>query len=167
MRDLLIETARLEVYQARWTDHILDEVFRNIKINRPDLNSSRLDRTRHLMCKNVKNCLVTDYENLIPTVTIPDPDDRHVLAAAIKAQAQYIVTENLRDFPIEILSYYKISPVTADEFLVSLIRRDPEIIDISIDNIVSRLKNPPLTRNVFLQHLTRNGAPQAAKLLKI
>ena len=92
------------------------------------------------MCKNVKNCLVTDYENLIPTVTIPDPDDRHVLAAAIKAQAQYIVTENLRDFPIEILSSYKISPVTADEFLVSLICSDPEIIDISIDNIVSRLK---------------------------
>lgn len=90
-----------------------------------------------------------------------------MLAAAIKAQAQYIVTENLRDFPIEILSSYKISPVTADEFLVSLICSDPEIIDISIDNIVSRLKNPPSTRNDFLQQLTRNGAPQAAKLLKI
>jgi hypothetical protein len=51
------------------------------------------------MNKAVRDCLVTGHEPLTEGLKLPDPDDRHVLAAAIKAGAQVIVTRNLKDFP--------------------------------------------------------------------
>lgn len=99
LRDLLIRIAQAGLVQAKWTDQIVDEVFRNLTANRPDLDPERLARTRELMNKAVRDCLVTGYEPLIDALELPDPDDRHVLAAAIKARAQVIVTNNLKDFP--------------------------------------------------------------------
>lgn len=66
----------------------------------PELRS-RLARTRQLMIEAVPDCLVTGYESLIDGLTLPDPDDRHVLAAAIRCDAQVIVTLNLRDSPAD------------------------------------------------------------------
>ena len=99
LRDLLIRIAQAGLVQAKWTDHILDETFRNLTKNRPDLDPQRLERTRELMCASVRDCLVTGYEPLIDVLELPDPNDRHVLAAAIRSRAQIIVTNNLRDFP--------------------------------------------------------------------
>lgn len=72
-------------------------------MNRPDLDPEELARTRELMNKAVRDCPVTGYAPLIDAIGLPDPDDRHVLAAAIKARAQVIVTSNLKDFPPEVL----------------------------------------------------------------
>src|SRR4051794_6245278 len=62
LRDLLIRVARAGVVQAKWTDQILDEMFRNLRENRPDLDPARLDRTRTLMNEAVRDCLITGYE---------------------------------------------------------------------------------------------------------
>ena len=91
LRDLLIRLAQAGLVQAKWTDQILDETFRNTQRNRPDLDPRNLDRTRELMLRAVRDCLVKGYEPLIDVLDLPDPDDRHVLAAAIKARAQLIV----------------------------------------------------------------------------
>ena len=99
MRDLLIRIAQARLVQAKWTNQILDEVFDNLRENRPDLNSDALSRTRKLMICAVRDCIVVGYEPLIDALELPDPDDRHVLAAAIRARAQVIVTNNLKDFP--------------------------------------------------------------------
>lgn len=104
LRDFLIRTALTGVVQARWTEEILEECFRNILKNRPELSSARLERTRGLMRSVIPNSMVEGYEELIDGLTLPDPDDRHILAAAIHAGAQSIVTFNLRDFPEEVLS---------------------------------------------------------------
>src|SRR2546430_3319191 len=87
MRDLLIRIAQAGLVQAKWTEQILDEVFDSLQKDRPDLEPAKLDRTRVLMIRAVRDCLVTGYEPLIPSVSLPDPDDRHVVAAAIRAQA--------------------------------------------------------------------------------
>ncbi|MGA6162807.1 PIN domain-containing protein [Amycolatopsis magusensis] len=97
LRDLLIRLAQAGLVRAKWSDRILDEVFGNLAENRPDLDPAQLDRTRKLMVTAVRDCLVTGYEPLIGAVELPDPDDRHVLAAAIKARAEILVTSNLRD----------------------------------------------------------------------
>lgn len=104
LRDLLVRLAREGMVQAKWTEEILDEVFDNLRENRPDLDPNRLKRTRTLMNAALRDCLVRNYEALIPVIEgLPDPDDRHVLAAAIRAHAQLIVTFNLKDFPAEVL----------------------------------------------------------------
>jgi predicted nucleic acid-binding protein len=98
LRDLLIRVAIGHKVRAHWTDQILDEVFENLIENRPDLDRVRLARTRVLMGKALPDAKVTGYESLVPALELPDPDDRHVLAAAIRAGAQMIVTSNLKGF---------------------------------------------------------------------
>jgi predicted nucleic acid-binding protein len=98
-RDLLIRIAQSGLVQAKWTDQILDEMLSNLGKKRPDIPAEKLGSLRDLMNKAVRDCLVTGYEPLIESLRLPDPDDRHVLAAAIKSSAQTIVTTNLKHFP--------------------------------------------------------------------
>src|SRR5678809_409481 len=83
LRDLLLRVARTGLVRARWSDAILDECFRSILENRPELRPEALDRTRELMKLAVPDGIVEGYEDLIAGLTLPDPDDRHVLAMAI------------------------------------------------------------------------------------
>ncbi|WP_202867507.1 PIN domain-containing protein [Kribbella pittospori] len=121
LRDLLIRVAQAGLVQAKWTDRILDETFRNLKLNRPDLDPVKLDRTRELMNKAIRDVLVMNYEPLIEIVDLPDADDRHVLAAAIKAHAQLIVTDNTKDFPEPALASWNVEAKSADDFVLDLI----------------------------------------------
>jgi hypothetical protein len=108
LRDILIETARSGLYRARWTDLIHDEWTRNLLLRRPEL-ATRLNRTRRLMDQAVDGCLVTGFEARIDGISLPDPGDRHVLAAAAHCGADTIVTLNLRDFPGAVLSRYGVA----------------------------------------------------------
>lgn len=99
LRDLLLRLALTNLFRARWTDHIHEEWVRALLTQRSDLSRKRLQRTRELMDQAVPDCLVTGYEELIESLVLPDPDDRHVLAAAIRSQAGVIVTYNVKDFP--------------------------------------------------------------------
>lgn len=99
LRDLLIRIAQSGAVQAKWTNAILDEMAAALRRNRPDIPTEKVQRLRELMNRAVRDCLVSGYEPLIEGLKLPDPDDRHVLAAAIKAGAQVIVIRNLRDFP--------------------------------------------------------------------
>lgn len=104
LRDALIQVGLARLVQHKWTDLMLDEVFRNLRMNRPDLDPVRLDRTRGLMEDEIRDATVTDHEYLIDQLDLPDGNDRHVLAAAIHANAEAIVTKNLRDFPSDSLT---------------------------------------------------------------
>lgn len=99
LRDLLIRISQAGLVQAKWTNEILDEMLRALNRNRPDIPSDKLDRLRQLMNAAVRDSLVSGHEVLVEGLKLPDPADRHVLAAAIKAGAQVIVTGNLRHFP--------------------------------------------------------------------
>jgi predicted nucleic acid-binding protein len=99
LRDLLMRLALEDLYRARWTDRIHDEWIRSVLKDRQDLSRDQLERTRNLMNAHVRDCLVTGYEDLIEGLELPDPDDRHVLAAAIRTRASVIVTFNLGRLP--------------------------------------------------------------------
>jgi PIN domain len=98
-----MQLALSDLFQVRWTEQIYEEWTRNVAANRPDLSPASLARCRKLMDDHVPDCLVTEYEAFIPTLALPDPDDRHVLAAAIHGGAGLIVTFNLSDFPASVL----------------------------------------------------------------
>ncbi|HVZ31726.1 MAG TPA: PIN domain-containing protein [Polyangiaceae bacterium] len=122
LRDLLLRIAVTGLIRARWTERILDECFRNIVAARPELDPTALERTRELMNRAVPDCLIRGYEGLIDGLSLPDPDDRHVLAAAIRAGAQLIVTSNMRDFPENALAPYGIEAKDPDDFVIDQLR---------------------------------------------
>ncbi len=157
MRDLLIRIAQSGLVQAKWSDDILDEMFAALRRQRPDLDPARLDRARSLMGTAVRDWKVSGYAALIDTLKLPDPDDRHVLAAAIKARAQVIVTANLRDFPAADLSNWDIDPKSPDEFVRDQISLDRSRVFASVQQIADSWKNPPGTIEDVLDRLERSG----------
>jgi len=166
VRDLLVRLANTGLFRARWTDQILDEMTRSVLRRRSDLTADQLDRTRQLMCTAVPDCLTTGYEGLIPGLTLPDPDDRHVLAAAIRAGSGVIVTENIKDFPAEALEPYNIEAQTPDIFVLHLIDLAPTIVAGVVQAQAAALRNPEMTVSDVLDHLARSGLARSAAALQ-
>jgi predicted nucleic acid-binding protein len=117
VRDLLMELAVADLYRAKWSDAVHEEWIRALLLNRSDLTREQLERTRDLMNAHVRDALVVDFERLIDVVDLPDPNDRHVLAAAIRGRADLIVTANLKHFPLDMLGRWGIEAQHPDEFL--------------------------------------------------
>ena len=117
LRDLFIRLAQAGLVRGRWTETIHDEWVRNVLKDNPHLSSERLARTRTLMNEAVRDSVINGYEDLIDSLTLPDPDDRHVLAAAIHGDAEVIVTFNLKDFPAATLDHFGIEAQHPDAFL--------------------------------------------------
>ncbi|SRR5216683_1815939 len=113
-RDLLIRIGPSGLVQAKWTEKIINDLGRVLGRAYPDMPAARVERLKALINDSVPDCLVSDYEPLINGLKLPDPDDRHVLAAAIKAGAQVIVTNNLRHFPADDLRPWNIEAKAAD-----------------------------------------------------
>ena len=99
-------------------------------------------------------------------MTLPDPDDRHVVAAAIRAQAQMIVTANLPDFPGEELEKWNIEVKHPDDFLVDQFHLDAIALHVIVQQIADDTARPPMTFSDVLDGLERCGATQATALLR-
>lgn len=143
LRDLLMHLAVMGLFRPQWTPTIHEEWIRNVLINRPDLKPEQLQRTRALMEASVPDGLITGYEQLIETVALPDPDDRHVLAAAIFSGANTILTFNFKDFPETSLKPYGIEALHPDNFLIGLFETTPTQVCIAVKRHRLSLKNPP------------------------
>ncbi len=165
LRDLLMHLALTGVYRARWTAQIHDEWKRNLLINRQDLTQAQLDRTSAAMDSAIPDALVTGYEPLCAGLTLPDPDDRHILAAAIMCSASVIVTFNLKDFPSDALEPFEIEAVHPDDFIADLFDLDQAAVLEAVQAQRASLKNPPHTARELLDRLLIQGLTQSVKLL--
>lgn len=157
LRDLLIRAAGTDLFRARWTETIHQEWTRSVLANNSHLNVSQMQRTMDLMNRAVPDCLVTNYESLIESLDLPDPDDRHVLAAAIRCDADVIVTTNLKDFPAEILSRYEIEAQHPDVFLSHLFDLNPSVFCRAVRDQRLSLRNPPLDIEALLNNFHSLG----------
>ena len=166
LRDLLLRVAQAGLVQAKWSEAILDEAFAALRKDRPDLDPAKLDRTRALMATAVRDWRVDGYERLIPTLTLPDPDDRHVLAAAIHAHASTIVTANLRHFPARTLASFDIQAVAPDAFVLAQHVLDPAAVQDAVQRIATSWRRPPGTVAMVLASLERGGLTQTVKTLR-
>jgi hypothetical protein len=109
---------------------------------------------------------VAKYESLIDGLTLPDPEDRHVLAAAIRAGAQVIVTWNLKDFPAEALGPYGIVAVDPDEFVVNLLDLAPAAIVSAVTEQAAALRNPPMSVGKLIEILLQQGLARTVARLR-
>lgn len=161
-----MQLALTDMFRARWTDQIHDEWIRNVLKNRPDLTIEQLTRTKELMNSHVRDCLVTGYEWMIPSLQLPDPDDRHVLAAAIKGEADVIVTINLADFPKTVLEEYELEVQHPDDFISSLMDLRPFKVARAAETCRKRLKRPQKTVDEYLEILLQQGLTVSVSMLK-
>jgi predicted nucleic acid-binding protein len=166
LRDLLMQLAMTELFSAKWTNQIHNEWMRNVYANRTDITWEKLIRVRDLMNSHVEESLVDGYEHLIPILDLPDPDDRHILAAAIIARADIIVTFNLKDFPANKLEQYSIEAIHPDDFIADLILLHPQAVANAVDCCRQRLRNPPKSGDEFLEILLRQGLTRSCSLLR-
>lgn len=97
LRSLLIYLAMTDLYRARWSRQIHEEWIRSLLVQRPDLTREKLERVRDLMDAHTRDAVVENSESLIDGLTLPDANDRHVLACAIHCDAEAIITFNLKD----------------------------------------------------------------------
>lgn len=166
LRDLLMHVALTDLYRAKWTETVHDEWMRNLLRARPDLKPEQLQRTRESMNAHVRDSLVRDYEVLIDSVTLPDPGDRHVLAAAIKSSADVILKFNLKHFPDAALKLYCIKAQHPDEFLAAQFDIAPNVICLAAQRHRASLKNPPRNVDEYLATLAMQRLPQTADRLR-
>jgi predicted nucleic acid-binding protein len=160
LRDLVIHLALVGLFRARWTERIHKEWIRSVLRNRPDLKREPLERTRTLMDTHVQDALVTGYEPLIEGLVLPDPDDRHVLAAAIRCNADLILTFNLDDFPRPVLSPFGIEAQHPDEFLLNQLSLDQAKVLTALKRQRESLKQPPMRSLDFFDTLRQQQLPQ-------
>ena len=156
LRDLFMRLAAGLVYQPRWTEEIHAEWMRNVLHDRSEITRAQLERTRRLMDAISDESLVTGYEARIPSLVLPDPDDRHVLAAAIEAEAAIIVTFNLSDFPASALAPLGVRALHPDEYLTALFEDAPELFLTAVQEHRAALTRPPKTAEAYLDTLRAN-----------
>jgi predicted nucleic acid-binding protein len=166
VRDLVVRLAQAGLLQARWSNEIHEEWIRNLLKNNPRLSRERLDRTRRLMDAAIGDCLVTGHLQLVDSLTLPDPDDRHVLAAAIQAGAELIVTFNLADFPVQSLAPHGVEARHPDQLFSELLASAVDEFCAAARIQRLALKNPAMTVEDFLAKLGDVGLPRTAARLK-
>ena len=165
LRDLLMQLALADLFRAKWTERIHEEWIRNVIKDRPDLKREQLQKISKLMDENSLESKVHDYEHIIPSLDLPDPNDRHVLAAAIKANADTIVTMNLKDFPAKVLKQYNIDAVHPDNFIKYLLEDELASVLSAVKTTRARLKKPPKTAEEYLSILKRQSLPLTTFIL--
>lgn len=155
LRDLLLNLAILDLFIPKWTNQIQNEWVYNLLKNRNDLERSQLDRTVNLMNSVFPDANIKNYAKIEKQLELPDENDKHVLAAAIKSKSNIIVTSNIKDFPKSIIIKYKLQRLTPDDFIFGLIKKNKVLVKRAFDNQLKSLKNPPMTKAELLSVLER------------
>ncbi len=141
-RDLLFWFAYYDLYTPKWSNNIFDE-WRDVMIRKGVSESDAINRTNKANLAFPDAC-VKNYESLIENLKLPDEKDRHVLAAAIKINANIIVTNNLKDFPASYLDSFGLKAKSLDDFFTDIIDLNQDKAIEAFREMVLHKKNPPL-----------------------
>lgn len=166
LRNILIQCAFDGLVEARWTDDIHAEWIRNLAANAPNLPVARFEATRDRIKAVLPEADVGGHAALIPTLVLPDPDDRHVLAAAIAGKASVIVTWNLRDFPATALARHGVSALSPDDFLAGLHATFPDLVIESARRAQQNLRKTIPSAEDFLSAIERQRLSTFAAILR-
>lgn len=162
LADTLLRLAEAGLYRPLWSDRVLDEMVDAIGLIHPKLAWGRARSRADAMQASFEDACVTDWEELVAGISLPDPDDRHVAAAALQGRADMVVTANVRDFPIEVLEPLGLEVQHPDEFLLNQLDLEPDLTIASLHRQAAATRRPVITTRVLLDHLARCGVPKFA-----
>lgn len=165
LSDLLLSLSTAKLFHARWTAAIENEWQRNLLANRPDL-AGKVEARAAQMQRAVPDCLVENYEHLTAALSLPDENDRHVLAAAIVGHADAIVTFNLSDFPASALAPYNIEAIHPDDFVMNQLELNQLQALAAIKSMRARLRKPPISAPDLVRIFEGIQLPQTAAYLR-
>ncbi len=165
LRNLLVQLAVDCIITPRWTGRIHEEWIGNL-VAAGKAPRDRLLVTLALMNDALPEAEVRGWEARMEGLTLPDPDDRHVLAAALAAGAKTILTMNLRDFPASVLTAHGVAAAHPDNFLCSLHDADPDSFLASTEAAHANLSRSVPSFADYLDTLERQGLPQTAQRLR-
>jgi len=171
-RDMLLSLAEAGLFRPLWSGAILSECERAVArllVDRGHANArERARRARSAMERAFPEAMVEGFEPLIPCLRVPDENDRHVVAVALRAHASMIVTDNRRDFPAEVLATFDLEVRPADDFIADTIdvpaNRDTAVE--AIRRMRLRYRRPELTARALLERMRKNGLVATAEILE-
>jgi predicted nucleic acid-binding protein len=166
LTSVLLQLAEARLYRPIWSKDIHAEWIRAVTRNRPDIAPEMLERRRAAMDEALPDACVEGYGRLIGALELPDPDDRHVLAAAIRARAQVIVTFNEKHFPADVLAEFDLCTQHPDTFLRHLIDLAPSVVRARLVSAAGELKRPPMTVEEYIAMIERQSLPESAAALR-
>ncbi|MEM1325703.1 MAG: PIN domain-containing protein [Bacteroidota bacterium] len=166
IRGYLLYLADQKIYQPKWSKDINDEWVRNLLKNRPDLSKQRLSNTVNAMNTYFPDADVKINQDDINVLVLPDPDDRYVLATAIKSKAEKIITANLKDFPEVYINSFNVGIQHPDQFISYLLSTYPEQCLIAFQEQINALKRPPINQTQMLANFRENKLKETASLLE-
>lgn len=162
LRSLIIEMAQSGMFRARWSERVHQEWISSVRRRRPGIDREKLNSYRLQMDLAVPNALVSCYEQFVSSITLPDPDDRHIVAAAHAARASVIVTFNEKHFPDEVLNPLGLHTEHPDQFLLDLADLQPESFIAAVRADLKHYRSPPLTADAYAADLRKAGLPDCA-----
>ncbi|QAY59536.1 PIN domain-containing protein [Microbacterium protaetiae] len=157
--DILLRLAEERMFRPIWSERILDEATEAITEVHPDLDEGLVRRRVQYMTESFPGACVSGTEQLELSLRLPDPDDRHVLAAAIRSRADAIVTANLKDFPDATLSAFDVEAIHPDDFLMSQLDMRGRVVMDVLHAQAAATRNPTLSVDDVLTSLVRAGVP--------
>lgn len=163
IRDLLLWFAYENLFTPKWSRHIFDE-WKSV-MKRKGISEAEIQKRVDNVNQAFPDAMVDNYESLIQGLDLPDENDRHVLAAAIKTNANLIVTNNLKDFPEDYLLRFGLYAKTPDDFISDTIDLNHEKALNAFRMMVNNRRNPPLTEFEVLDRLRNIGLKDSADYL--
>jgi predicted nucleic acid-binding protein len=164
-RDILLSLADAGLYRARWSEDIIEETKRALLRNNPG-QEAKIENLIATMQESFPESWIYNYRKLIPALELPDEDDRHVLAASIKADATHIVTENMKHFPSNLTVEYDITPIRPDDFLYNTYELYPEQCVSAIIKMLDRYATPSFNLPEYIMLLRSNGLVNMAQVIQ-
>lgn len=163
IRDIMFWFAFYELFTPKWSVHIFDEW--KVVMERKGVEPNEIQKRIQKAQLAFPNALVNNYQPLIESLELPDEKDRHVLAAAIKTNANIIVTNNVKDFPKEYLARFGLTTKTADDFITDTIDLNNEVALEAFRAMVLNRTNPSIDEYDLLDRFRKNGITDAADYL--
>lgn len=165
LRGALLWFADQRLFQPHWSADILAEWRRSVMRRFPEVKEDQLVAKALEMEEFFPGAAISGYEGFIDCIRLPDPEDRHVLAAATVGRCAGIVTANTKHFPDEIVAPLGMEIIHPDDFIVNIIDLHPSRAVTACKNHRANMSQSNPTPQQFLERYERAGLVQAHQRL--